>query len=169
MTVWHEYILRTSGNAYVCGGLPDRDSAAQLLIYCGRDYDGGRLLYRDNRLCSSIARKMYRRLRRMDWTTTDDAVSEYVAASLRTPGHKERQQSAKGETSRKVAAPLSWVLVEMLCRGNPAAIVDAWNTPFAVAACLLDAGRDIRGESDTLISETDEERIDRKLEEREAK
>jgi hypothetical protein len=62
-----------------------------------------------------------------------------------------------------IKAPIEWVLVDFLSHGNPDRIDAAWNTPIAVARCLFDAHRDATGEAASLISEADEERIDRKI------
>jgi hypothetical protein len=160
LTVWGECILRTTGNAYLAGRDPDRDAAAEVLVYASHDARQGRRLYYDARYRAKARRRVVRALRRREWLDIHAAVSEYLAESLRTPGHKEVENKPG---VRRIAAPLSWVLVEYLSGGDPAKVEAAWDCSFAVAVCLLNAGRDSRGESDSLISEADEERIDRKL------
>jgi hypothetical protein len=74
---------------------------------------------------------------------------------------------AKGETARKMtSAPLEWILAEYAAGGDPAKLDRAWDAPYSVVACMMDAKRDITGEDGTLITEADDQRIDEKLAQR---
>lgn len=160
LSLWHVYILRTSGNAYVCNTLPDKDAAAELILYCMRGVAGARELFVNQSLRESESRAIYRKLAPMEMTDIDACVREYVAACSRVPAHN---QTANG-TGKPVKVPYEWALVEYICKGDARRIDDAFDTPYSIAACLIDAQRNVAGIDDTLITETDEKRIDEKLE-----
>jgi hypothetical protein len=93
------------------------------------------------------------------------AVSEYTGACMRLPSHKQMQSHCnKAVASKQVCAPIEWVLVDRICNGDATRIDEAWDSPYIKARCAFDAYRDVRGEVETLISESDEKRIDEKLE-----
>ena len=158
MSVWHVFALGQTGNAYLTGGLPDMDSAAALLIFCSRDMDGGRKLFTETGALGKAMRRVCRKLRKLKFEDVDFAATDYVETCMRAPGHK--RQEGEGVASRAAAAPLPWGLVSYLCGGDMARAEAAWNTPYAVARCMFDAARDIRGEDDSLESLEEEQRYD---------
>jgi len=167
LTLWQVYVLRSSGNAYFCSiidSAPSMDSASEVLLYSDLDVVSGRRLYIDELYRDKIRNRIYKRLRRQEWGKVDSAVYEYVSECTRTPGHKEKAADPKAPKSRKVAAPLEWVLAEYVAGGDASRLDEAWNTPYSIAICMFDASRDVSGDDESLISEEDEERIDTKLE-----
>lgn len=169
LSVWHAYILRTVGNRYVTGGAAvDSDAAAEVLMYAAQDYAGGHRLYHDARYRDRHRKRVVKAMKRHEWPRINAAILDYLGTCSRTPNHTEKLPK-KGEAKAKpVAAPTEWVMVEYLSGGDPTRIEAAWNAPYVVARCLLDARRNVSGEDDSLISERDEERIDIKIEAREA-
>jgi len=160
LSCWHVFVLTETANPYVTGKRPpDRDAAAGVLLYCSRDYEGGRRLFHAPLHRGRAMRRIYRVLRRQEWRNIDDAVMDYLETCGRLPGHKI-PEGDKAKTIRPAAAPMPYALVQFLSAGNPDKIAAAWNTPYAVARCLFDAGRDIRGEIDTLENRDEERRFD---------
>lgn len=165
LSVWHVYVLRETGNAYLTGQPPDRDAAAALLLYCSRGYLAGRRLFTAPLYRRRAVLRIARKLRRQDWPSIDAAVCDYLETCGRVPGHKE-PAGVPGKASarpRRASAPLPWALVDSLSRGDPRAFAAAWDTPFSVARCLFDARRDLAGEVDTLESAEEEARFDEYL------
>jgi len=164
LSVWHWYALTEAGNAYVCRAPADRDAAAELLLYASGGVCEGRRLYTHPFYRARRRKAVVGRLRALPWEQIDAAASEYVEACLRVPAHKGAPQTISGgkpgPAPRRACAPMAWILVECLSAGNPERIDAAWNTPFAVARCLFDARRDIRGEDDSLESPEEEARFD---------
>jgi len=164
LTLWHVYVLRTSRNAYFCcDTLPDLDAATEVLLYASHSLKDVRRMYIDAKYCRRQQLRVHRRLRRCKWQDVDAAITEYVVECTRSPGHKEQQVKANAAKARSLAAPNEWAIAEYICKGDYSNLDHAMCAPYAVACCLFDAGRDVRGEVDTLISERDEERLDRKL------
>jgi hypothetical protein len=160
VTLWHSYILRTTGNPYMCGGPRDLNAASEALMYAAGGIAHGRELYGNPAYRSKWRARVVRRMKRSTQPQIDAAVREWVVESLRYPGHRELDGERKGTA---VAAPVEWVLAEYVCGGDPARLDAAFDTPYVLANCLFDARRNITGEDTSLISETDEERIDGKL------
>jgi hypothetical protein len=135
-------------------------------MYATQDYAGGRRLYHDARYRDRHRKRVVRAIRRLKRTAVDAAIIDYLGICSRTPAHTEKVPK-KGESKPKpVNAPVEWVMAEYLSGGDPARLESAWNTPYVVGRCLLDARRNVSGDDDSLISERDEERIDAKLEAR---
>ncbi len=166
LTVWHSYILRSSGNRYFHAGEPvDSDAASEVLMYVQGDIRHGRRLYVDPRYRNRTRRGAYKRLKRLGFDATHAAITEYIDACTRIPTHKVITKPGKNApTTKPAAAPTEWILAEHIAAGNPDRLDAAWDTPLIVARCMFDAGRNIRGEDDSLISEDRE----RELDEREA-
>jgi len=162
LSVWHVHVLTQSGSPYLTGAPCDRNAAAALLLWASRNHrHGARLMYRPHALARAARHTAKRVMAVRDWLAADAACMDYVTSSLRTPGHKSpARKPGKPSSFRAVAAPLPWVLVSFLARGNPAAIEAAWDTPFAVARCLFDAWRDTTGDDDTLETLDEERRYD---------
>ena len=164
LSVWHVYVLQTSGNPYIKGGDVDLDSATEVLLYASSTLQEGRRLYWEPHYRAKRRKRIVNKIRRLEWDNIHAAISEYVAACCRTPGHKEKIATPNDPAGKPMAAPPAWVYAEYFSRTDPKQIDDAFNMQFSLAACLFDAGRNVRGEDDSLISEEDEERIDAKLE-----
>ena len=162
VSVWHSFILEQSGNAYVSAGLLDKDAAAELLVYCSRDYAGGKALFVKPLARRRALMRVSKAIAKKPWADVDAAVRDYVGTCLRVPQHKSAPTPTKGDVTqyRSVAAPLAFVLVQFLAQGNPAMIEAAWNTPFCMARCMFDAHRDITGQTETLESIDEERRFD---------
>jgi len=163
LSLWARYILRTSGNAYFLpGSEPNIDSAAEVLIYATRSHVEGARLYWNYRARMRAMKKAHRLLKKREWTFVDRAVAEYVFECQRCPSHKQIIGSTlkNDPVPQPACAPLEWVLVEYMSKGNPARVEAAWNSPYVVAMCMFDAGRDIRGEDNSLITEQREQELD---------
>lgn len=161
LSVWHVFALGQTGNPYLCGGGCDRDAAASLLAFCSMNHADGKRLYSQPLFRTRIVKRINRKLKRAMWNGIHEAITDYLSACWRTPGHKHVVSDGKGACkSRSCAAPICWCLVEFLSRGDASKIESAWDTPYAVARCLFDAHRDIMGEDDTLESLEEEIRID---------
>ncbi len=161
LSVWHQFVLTEMGSAYFRDTLTDRDAATELLVYCSGDYRHGRRLFSDPRYRGAVTRRVARAVKRhREWPEVDAAVLEYLETCLRTPGHKTPVATMDSGPSKALAAPLGFVLVDYFSRGNAHAVEAAWNLPFSLAKSLFDAGRDVRGEDETLESREDEVRFD---------
>ena len=163
LSVWHYFALEQTGNPYLHGTRINRDHAAALLMYCCGDYQHGRRLFTGPFYRQRFMRRIARKLKRRDWPDIDAAIIDYLQTCLRCPAHKSRVPKA-GETAKTVKAPAAWVLVDYLSGGAPSRIDAAWDTPYAVARCLFDAHRDIKGDDDSLESIEDEIYNDRYIE-----
>lgn len=162
LTVWHVHVLSQIGNAYLRAEPADREAAAEMLLFASRNHaDGARLFWQPRYRARAAFFVGVKIMRRGAWADIDRACMDYVSSSLRTPGHKEPQRPAgDAGSSRSVAAPLPWVLVADMSRGNPDAVEAAWDTPYSVARCLFDAARDAAGDDDTLETQDEEIRFD---------
>lgn len=160
LSVWHAFAMSETGNPYRSGGACDRDAAAALLSFCSLDYAGGKRLFAQPLHRARVVSSINRKLKAAEWTDIHAAICDYVDTCTRTPGHKQREAVKGQPQARSVAAPICWVLVDFLSRGDPQKIEAAWNTPYAVARCLFDARRDISGEDDSLESVEEEIRFD---------
>jgi hypothetical protein len=164
LSVWHEYVLRAAGNPYLCGGKPTPDAASEVMMYVMGGITHGRKLFVDEKYRAHTRAIVAQAIKKHGGEKVDAALSEYVEECLRTPGHKQVQRKPNDPPSKPIAAPTAWVLAEYLCKGDPEKLDAAMDAPYSVACCLFDAGRNARGEDETLISEADEKRIDEKLE-----
>lgn len=159
LSVWHAFVLKQLGNPYLHGETCDREAAASLLALCSLDYAGGRRFFSGPFFRRRSLARVNRRLRAARFTDIHAAITDYLSACLRAPGHK-RRDPAPGQKFRPAAAPVEWLLVEFLARGNPARLAAAWDTPYLVARCLFDASRDLSGDDDSLESPEEERRFD---------
>ncbi len=162
LSVWHSYILRSSGNRYFKRGEPvDSDAATEVLMYIQGDIRHARRLFIDPHYRDKARRKVYRRIKRRGFDAAHNAIAEYIDACMRTPSHQVTIKPGKNAPKTKpAAAPTEWILAEHIAAGNPDRLDAAWNTPYIVAQCMFDAGRNIRGEDDSLISEDKEREHD---------
>ena len=159
VSVWHSFMLSQCENKYLCGGETSRDDAAELLMYCSGGHAHGRRLFLSTAHRRATMRNIARRLRRLSQADIDRAVLDYLGTCLRRPEHKRPEPDPKaGVVPRAAAAPMGWVLADFLSRSMP--LNEAWDTPYAVACCLFDAHRDIKGEVTTLESIEEEIRFD---------
>ena len=153
LSVWHTFALEQVGNRYLCGGEADKDDASSLLLFASRDMAGGRaLIWRDHARARAM-RRMWKRLRRVEWSEVDDACSEYVDACLRAVS---RWQKGGG---KPMAVPYQWHIVCRLSGGDPAKWDAAWNAPYAQARCVFDAAAEAAGD-DSLMSPAAQEMED---------
>jgi hypothetical protein len=165
LTVWHMFVLQQTGNPYYCGGGLDRDAAASLLMFCSRGYKDGKRLFSQPFYRKRTMAKIARALRRREWLETNAAILDYIGACMRTPAHKQQESSkSRGMIVKHAAAPICWALVDFISAGRPDSIEAAWDTTYAVARCLFDARRDIKGDDDSLESLDEERRFDAYLE-----
>ena len=166
LTVWHVFVLASRGNPFVCGPREacDMDAAMELLIYASGTYREGKALYSDPDLQASARRAAWKILSKREAAAVVEEVQEFAEFCTRVPGHKTPQEDGKKGATRGAAAPFAWILVDHLAAGDPDRIVKAWDTPYAVACCLFDAHRDVRGEDSTLETLAEAERFDLYLE-----
>jgi len=160
LSVWHHFALGAVGNPYLWGGEPDKNDAAELILFCSMDYSHGKRLFSHPAFRDVQAYRVGRKLRRVPFEAVDAACRDYVKSCLRTPQHVRVVASTNGAVTKPAKSPLDWVLVQFLCAGNPDKIEAAWNTPYATAQCLFDAHRDIAGECDSLEDMEQERRYD---------
>ena len=139
MSVWHTFALENLGNAYVCNGKVDRDAAASLLIICQRDWAGNRDLFLRPVHRARVLKKIHGVVKRLKWDDLDAAIFEYVQACNRTPEHKRK------DGGKSASAPYQWHVVDYLASRNMT-IEQAWNYPYALARCLFDTHREVRGD-----------------------
>ena len=156
LSLWHLFALEQIGNAYVCGGIPDRDSAASLLLFAETDMAGGRRLLLEPYRRARKMRRMYRRLRHSAWADLHLACEDFVKSCLRSPDHWEDDK--KGGT---LSAPYQFHMVRCLCAEYGMPLADAWNMPYAMARCYFDAWQESQGDK-TLVSSKAQSLIDRK-------
>lgn len=153
LTVWHTFALENVGNAYLLGRTPDRDDAAGLLLFASHGYVAGKRMMLDAKYRARRILRMYRYLRRREWQEVDAACREYVQTCTRTTSRWQ-----KGD-SKPAAVPYQWHLVRVLTGGDVRRLVAAWDTPYAVAKCLYDAGAEAAGD-DSLMSPAAQEMED---------
>jgi len=157
LTLWHAFALSELGNPYLCGGVPDMDAAASLLMVAARDMDGGRRLMLDAKARARAMFWLCRRLRRLNPGELHNACADYVMACMRMPDHKIPEKPKEGWKS--AAAPYQFHVVLCLCSQYRMTISEAWNTPCGIAACVYDAWRETQGD-DTLANAKLQRNID---------
>lgn len=155
ISLWHLFALEQIGNAYVCGGIPDRDTASSMLLFCKTDMNGGRRLMLDPKYRYRETRQMYRSLRDVTWEELHAACDDYVKSCLRAPDHFDDPKSKPA----KLAAPYQYHIVRCLCREYGMALVEAWNTTYALARCYYDAWQESQGDK-TLATPIAQQMID---------
>lgn len=145
LTVWHTFALENIGNGYLCGGPCFKDDAASLLIFASHDFAGGRRIVLDDRYRYKQKKKMYRRLRKLAPEYIGRACQEYVESCTRTASRYK-----SGPNSRSASVPFQWHVVQLMSRGDPCKLEDAWNTTWTVARCLYDAYAEGQGDDKIL-------------------
>ena len=162
LSLWHGYILRASGNPFVCGGDPTLDAACEVLMYCSGGIDHGRRLYNGPHYRGRVRRRVARSMKRSGQAKVISAVLEYTRECLRRPTHSVTAGSTKSDYAGKpMSAPEPFVLAENLMRiGAAAGFAAAMDYPYALATCIFDAGRNARGEDDSLVTEIREQQLD---------
>lgn len=150
LSVWHTFALENIGNAYLCGGKPGPDDAESLLIFASRDMAAGKRLFVAPFARARVMRKLFRRLRKMEWEDVDAACSEYVTECTRTASRWRSGSEKPG------GVPYQWRLVQALRTGQARTLDEAWNTAYATARCLFDAGAESRGDDSIMTTEAQE-------------
>lgn len=156
LSVWHTFALENIGNRYLCGGDADRDDAAGLFLFASHDMRGGRRLMLQARFRLRQMRRMYRRLRNLNWKELDCACSEYVETCTRGVSHWQKGGG------KPCAAPYQWHIVYRLSGGDPTKTAAAWDMPYVVARCLNDVAIE-QGGDDSLMAERAQEMEDEGL------
>ena len=144
LSVWHTFALENIGNRYLCGGPTDRDDAASLLLFAKHDMAGGRRLMQPQfvNFRARAMRKMHRQLDHVDALDIHTACSDYVTDCLRTVDRFEPKGGGK-----PCAVPYQWQLVRIVAISLSGSLESAWNTPYAVARCLVDAYAEWKGDT----------------------
>ena len=163
---WHLYALENLRNAYVCGGIHDRDSAASLLLICQREMrrrpwhilPGGRDLYLRPYARARALARIHKVVKPIPWDDLDNACSDYVRSCLRVPRHKTASASSAGASIRLLAAPYLRHIVLCLCDHYNMTRDQAWNHPYSESRCMYDTYREIEKGDDTLFREDQMER-----------
>jgi hypothetical protein len=166
LSLWHAYILRTSGNPLVCGGEITHDHISEVLMYCAGGMDHGRKLYQMPYYRSRWRKRVARNIKKAGYEFAANAAREYVSECIRVPTHEYVIASTKeGEASKPIAAPEEFVLAEnLLTLGACKTFDDAMDYQYSAACCLFDAGRNARGEDSSLVPEDKERKIDERIE-----
>jgi hypothetical protein len=166
LSLWHAYILRTSGNPLVHGGAISEDAIAEVLMYCSGGIEHGRRLYQMPHYRNRCRKRIARKMKRAGYKFAASAVREYVSECIRVPTHEYVTASTKdGDVSKPINAPEEFVLAEyLLSVGVCKTLDDALDYQYSAACCLLDAGRNARGEDSSLVTEDKERKIDERIE-----
>jgi hypothetical protein len=147
LSVWHVFHLDQIGNPYLCGGAPDYDAAAGLLLVASHGRNDGRRIMLDEAFRAKAMRAVYRPLRRVK---ADDVVrqcSDYVETCTSVVDRFEKA----GGGGRPAVVPVAFHLVRRLCRDYGLTIDQAWAFPYARARCYYDASAEADGD-DSLVS-----------------
>lgn len=131
LSVWHTYALEMTGNRYLCGGHPDMDDAASLLVIASRNMRQGKRLFYSDRAKDKASTRVFNRLRKMTPEIVDEHCSEYVKSCTR---HGHRISEGGGTPS---GSPEQWALVENLT-AHGWSINKAWDEQYGVARAMLD-------------------------------
>lgn len=161
MSVWHTFALENLGNAYIYGGVCDKDAASSLIMFCQRDWMEGRALFLRPVYRARALRGIYKTVSRMTFPNLDAAIRVYVQACNRTPDHKHPEDGS----GKSGAAPYQWHVVSVLCSRYGMSEAQAWNCPYARARCLYDTFQETRGD-DSLADDRLQRSIDRQAGER---
>lgn len=145
LSVWHVFALEQIGNRYLCGGNPDRDDAAGLLLFASMDVRGGRRLIVGPRFRRRAMMRMFRRLRGVEWPTLHEACRDYVSSCLRAPSRWQRSGA------KPCSVPYQFHMIRRLCRDYRMTLDAAWDTPYATARCYFDASAEADGD-DTIMN-----------------
>jgi hypothetical protein len=156
LSLWHSRVLELIGNHYVCGGVPTIDSAASLLLFAQRNFRDGREIFLLPSVRARALRAMAEELATRQWETLDAACRDYVSTCQRIPDHKYPEDAGH----RTLAAPHQFVAVYVLMSRCRLTWAEAWDTPFAVARCILDAAGEYDRGDDTLADPRLQRNID---------
>ena len=145
LTLWHKFVLDNTGNHYF-GGICTKDDAAALLIFAQHDYRGGHRLMLDTRYRLKCMGKMHKRIKSVPFLPTlHGACLDYVRSCTQT--------ARRWNASRRVANPNADVasaeeffILNRICHDYQMTQEQGWNTPYALARCLYDAGAVNRGD-----------------------
>ena len=148
MSVWHSYALHNLKNPYVYGGARNQDAAANLLLFCQRDFSGGRRLYLDPNARTDAITAINKRILSLKFDELDVACEDYCLACTRTPEHSRPTGKDKG---KPMSAPAHWHIVLCLCDHYGKTESEAWNTHYAKARCAYDTWRESKGD-ESLVS-----------------
>lgn len=151
LSVWHTFALENIGNAYLCGGPVDKDSAASLLLFAQHDYQGGRRLMIEAKFRTRAIRRMHKVLRKLPEQQVHDACTEYVDVCMRTPSRFHESTGGK-----PCAVPYQWHIVVRLSGGDPARMESVWNMPYSRARCLYDAMAEQNGDGSIMSARAQE-------------
>jgi len=157
LSLWHTFALEQIGNAYVCGGVCDRDAAAALLLFAQLDRAGGRALMLRPLYRARAMRSMHKRLARVPVEGLHNACMDYVRTCLRAPDHKEPIND--GQRGKAASAPYQWHIVLTLTSRCGMTVDEAWDYPYSEARCLHDVYAETRGD-DTLSDDRLQRAID---------
>jgi len=146
LSLWHIFALENIGNRYLCGGSPDRDDAASLLLFAKHDMAGGRRLMLKPHYRARQIWRMHRRIRKLDDQYISDACLEYVETCTRI----NSRWSKAGAASTPCGAPHEFTLAAFMAERLPGGVVEAWNMPFTQARCLFDAAMEAEGKTSML-------------------
>ena len=142
MSVWHTFALENLGNAYIVGGLCDKNAAASLVLFCQRDMNEGRDLFLRPLYRARSLRKIFKLIAGKPWDKLDAAIVEYVQACNRTPDHIPPAEGKR----KSASAPYQFHVVGCLCDRYGMTVNQAWNYPYSRARCYLDTFQETRGD-----------------------
>lgn len=165
MSVWHYYALEQLNNAYVCGGIHDRDAAASLLLICGRDRDETRALYLRSRARAKALSRIHKAIKPIKFAELDSACTDYCLACTRVPEHVRPGLPGDNTSGKLLSAPVALHIVLCLCDHYQMTEAQAWNHPYADARCKYDTWRESMGD-ESLASAGTQRRTDEVLEKR---
>ena len=150
LSVWHTFALENIGNPYLCGGRPDQDSAASLLLFARLDMAGGQRLIAGPCYRARQMHRMYRRLRKVDPADLDAACREYVETCTRAASRFNAKSGGK-----PCAVPYQFHIVRRLALSGMT-FEQAWNTPYALARCYYDAAAEADGDDSIMTAAAQE-------------
>ncbi|MCK9432568.1 MAG: hypothetical protein M0R00_06390 [Candidatus Omnitrophica bacterium] len=148
MSVWHSYALYNLFNPYICGGVHNRDAAANLLLICRLDMNGGWRLYLDARARDKALARIHKRISPLKFDELDCACTDYCLACTRTPEHKRLPSNSGGKL---MSGPPHRHIVLCLCDHYGMTVGEAWNRHYAMARCEYDIWREATGD-ESLVS-----------------
>lgn len=163
MSVWHLYALENLSNAYVCGGIHDRDAAASLLLICQRDYAGVKDLFLKPHTRARVLARIHKTVKNIPWIELDAACTDYCLTCTRIPEHLRDGKPGDKSVGKLLSAPIFWHIILCLCDQYQKTESEAWNTPYVRASCMFDVWREATGD-ETLACERVQRHTDEVLE-----
>lgn len=146
LSVWHTFALEQLGNHYMIGGICTREDVAGLLLFARTDYRGGRKLILGKFHRGRQIRKIYRKIKDVEWSELHAACLDYLESCM----HTARRWQKKDGGGKTCAVPYQWHIVNRICGGDITKMDAAWNTPYALGRCLYDVQAEASGD-DTLM------------------